>query len=114
MIIGVPPLVGGVVSSLIMSEEAEVAVLTSLSVFSIVIYVVQGFVGYPLTSIMLKREGRNYLKRYRNGENTIEKDKETNENTKKPKLKLFDKFANKYNTNFYKQFRLIIVAYLTY
>lgn len=114
MIVGVPPLVGGVVSSLIMSEEAEVAGLTSLSVFAIVIYVVQGFVGYPLTSIMLKREGRNYLKRYRNGEITVEKDKETHETTKKPKLKLFDKFPDKYNTNFFKLFRLIIVAYLAY
>lgn len=56
MIVAVPPLVGGVVSSLIMSEGAQAVGLTSLSVFAIVIYVVQGFVGYPLTSIMLKKK----------------------------------------------------------
>lgn len=114
MIVGVPPLVGGVVSSLIMSEGAQAVGLTSLSVFAVVIYVVQGFISYPLTSIMLKKEGRNYLRKYRNGEITIKKDNKVTKDTQKPKLKLFEKSPEKYNTNFFKLFRLIIVAYLAY
>ena len=55
----IPPLVGGVVSALIMSEGAANAGLTTLSVFAIVIYVMQGFAGYPLTSIVLKKEGKD-------------------------------------------------------
>lgn len=114
MIVAVPPLVGGVVSSLIMSEGAEAAGLVSLSVFAIVIYVVQGFVGYPLTSIMLKKEGRNYLRKYRNGEITIDASNEVAATAEEPKLKLFNKLPEKYNTNFFKFFRLAVVAYLAY
>lgn len=114
MIVGVPPLVGGIVSALIMSEGAQAVGLTSLSVFAVVIYVVQGFIGYPLTSIMLKREGKNYLQKYRNGEITVEAHAEVATTTKKPELKLFAKLPEKYNTNFFKLFRLSIVAYLAY
>lgn len=32
------------------------------------IYVMQGFAGYPLTAIMLQREGKTLLARYRSGE----------------------------------------------
>lgn len=62
VVVGAPPLVGGVVSSLIMSQAAAEAGLTSLSVLAILIYVMQGFVGYPLTAIMLKREGNTVLR----------------------------------------------------
>ena len=58
VIVAIPPLVGGVVSALIMSEGAANAGLATLSVFAIVIYVMQGFAGYPLTSIVLKKEGK--------------------------------------------------------
>ena len=74
MIVAIPPLVGGLVSALIMSEGAANAGLTSLSVFAIVIYVMQGFAGYPLTSIVLKKEGKKLLEQYRNGELTVKKD----------------------------------------
>ncbi len=114
MIVAVPPLVGGIVSALIMSEGAQVAGLTSLSVFAIVIYVVQGFVGYPLTSIMLKREGKNYLQKFRNGEITVEAGAVEPEAAEERKLKLFEKLPEKYNTNFFKFFRLSVVAYLAY
>ncbi len=61
VVVVAPPLVGGVVSSLIMSEAAKAAGLVSLSVLAILIYVMQGFAGYPLTSIMLKKEGGRML-----------------------------------------------------
>ena len=62
VIVAIPPLVGGVVSALIMSEGAANAGLTTLSVFAIVIYVMQGFAGYPLTSIVLKKREKNFFK----------------------------------------------------
>ena len=68
VVVAIPPLVGGVVSALIMSEGAKGAGLVTLSVFAIVIYVVQGFAGYPITSIVLKKEGERLLKLYRGGE----------------------------------------------
>jgi len=68
VIVAIPPLVGGLVSALIMSEGAANAGLTSLSVFAIVIYVMQGFAGYPITSIVLKKEGKKLLQQYRSGQ----------------------------------------------
>jgi MFS family permease len=120
IVVAVPPLVGGVVSALIMSEGAKEAGLASLSVFAIVIYVMQGFAGYPLTSIMLKKEGKRLLKQYRNGELAV-KAQETAASEiaaaseiEKTELKLFKNMPEKYNTDFFKFFRLALVAYLAY
>ncbi|MDQ0272468.1 hypothetical protein [Cytobacillus purgationiresistens] len=115
IVVAIPPLVGGIVSALIMSEAAQNAGLISLSVFAIVIYVMQGFAGYPLTSIVLKKEGKNLLKKYRNGELAVKRaDKETAASAEQPELKLFRRLPEKYNTDFFKFFRLSLVAYLAY
>ena len=75
IIVAIPPLVGGVVSALIMSEGAANAGLATLAVFAIVIYVMQGFAGYPLTSIVLKKEGKMLLEKYRKGELKVKNDR---------------------------------------
>ncbi|WP_339213490.1 hypothetical protein [Ornithinibacillus sp. FSL M8-0202] len=117
MVVAIPPLIGGLVSAIIMSDGASAAGLTSLAVFAIVIYVMQGFAGYPITSIMLKKEGKRLLQQYRNGklavtENVQAADKTTESN--ESSLKLFKNLPDKYNTEFFKFFRLIIVAFLAY
>ncbi|CAG9607013.1 hypothetical protein [Pseudoneobacillus rhizosphaerae] len=120
IVVAIPPLVGGVVSALIMSEGAKEAGLASLSVFAIVIYVMQGFAGYPLTSIMLKKEGKRLLTQYRNGQLTDEAQGKVASEiaatvaTPKVELKLFKNMPAKYNTEFFKFFRLALVAYLAY
>jgi hypothetical protein len=120
MIVAIPPLVGGVVSALIMSEGAKEAGLASLSVFAIVIYVMQGFAGYPLTSIVLKKEGKRLLKQYRNGQlvfkaqNQAAQETAAAAETVKPGLRLIEKVPEKYNTDFFKFLRLAVVSYLAY
>ncbi|WP_462408477.1 hypothetical protein [Neobacillus sp. Marseille-QA0830] len=117
MVVAVPPLVGGVVSALIMSEGAKAAGLASLSVFAIVIYVMQGFAGYPLTSIMLQKEGKRLLEKYRKGElktaGHVQASAEVAA-TAESELKLFKNLPEKYNTEFFKFFRLALVALLAY
>jgi hypothetical protein len=120
IIVAIPPLVGGVVSALIMSEGAKEAGLASLSVFAIVIYVMQGFAGYSLTSIMLKKEGKRLLTQYRNGQLAVEvQGKAAAEIAAtaapaKVELKLFKNMPEKYNTEFFKFFRLAFVGFLAY
>ncbi|MCS0670229.1 hypothetical protein [Cytobacillus firmus] len=121
VVVAIPPLVGGVVSALIMSEGAKEAGLASLSVFAIVIYVMQGFAGYPLTSIVLKKEGKRLLQQYRSGQlayNTqgraAEETAAASEAAPKPELKLFRNMPEKYNTDFFKFLRLAAVSYLAY
>jgi MFS family permease len=114
MVVAVPPLVGGVVSALIMSEGAKEAGLASLSVFAIVIYVMQGFAGYPLTSLVLKKEGKRLLTLYREGNLASAEVAAAVETTPVVELKLFKNMPAKYNTDFFKFFRLALVAYLAY
>ncbi|EPD51036.1 hypothetical protein MHH33_17130 [Paenisporosarcina sp. FSL H8-0542] len=114
IIVAIPPLVGGLVSALIMSEGAAEAGLPSLAVFAIVIYVMQGFAGYPLTSVMLKKEGKRLLQQLRNGEIDLKQVGEENEETHSRELKLFNWMPEKYNTEFFKFFRLAFVGFLAY
>lgn len=117
VIVAIPPLVGGLVSALIMSEGAANAGLTSLSVFAIVIYVMQGFAGYPITSVVLKKEGKKLLQQYRNGQlSKVEDVKAEVAATSEvaPKVKWIDKIPEKYNTEYFKFLRLAVVGYLAY
>ena len=114
IIVAIPPLVGGVVSALIMSEGAANAGLATLAVFAIVIYVMQGFAGYPLTSIVLKKEGKMLLEKYRKGE-LKEQNTGTQASVSEPReLKLFKKMPDKFNTDYFKFFRLALVGFLAY
>lgn len=109
ILVAIPPLVGGIVSSLIMSKGAADAGLIDLSVFAILIYVMQGFAGYPLTAVMLKREGRRVLAQYRNGQwkeslsvdgaNDVEVKTITSDD-EMPRL--FKKIPSHYNTSYFK------------
>ena len=114
IIVAIPPLVGGVVSALIMSEGAANAGLATLAVFAIVIYVMQGFAGYPLTSIVLKKEGKMLLEKYRKGELKV-KSVGTQTTVSEPReLKLFKWMPDKFNTDYFKFFRLAFVGFLAY
>jgi len=113
VIVAIPPLVGGIVSALIMSEGAADAGLVSLSVFAIVVYVMQGFAGYPLTSVMLKKEGERLLEKYRNGQLQMA-ESEAASTTEEMGRKFFISWPEKYNTNYFKFFRLALVGYLAY
>lgn len=68
LIIATPPLSGGVVASIIMSEAATAKGLPELAVLAVVMYVMQGFIGYPLTAFVLRLEGNSLLKKFRKGE----------------------------------------------
>lgn len=114
IVVAIPPLVGGLVSALIMSEGAADAGLPSLAVFAILIYVMQGFAGYPLTAVMLKKEGKRLLQQFRNGEINEKRVGNLDESSPVKELTLFNWMPEKYNTEFFKFFRLAFVGYLAY
>lgn len=70
IIAGLPPLTGGIVAATMMQAAAQELGLEKVAVLAICMYVCQGFAGYPLTAVMLKKEGNRLLKAYRNGEMT--------------------------------------------
>jgi len=118
-IVTIPPLVGGIVSAIIMSKGAASAGLVDLSVFAILIYVMQGFAGYPLTAIMLQREGKRVLSLYRSGAwpqavVTAETSAVAAHPSADVMPRLFKRFPAHYNTSYFKFLRLAAVGYLAY
>ncbi len=67
VIAGLPPLTGGIVAATMMQTAAAEKGLMAASVFAITMYCVQGFAGYPITSVCLKREGERLIKEFREG-----------------------------------------------
>lgn len=67
VITGLPPLAGGIVATTMMQKVAQDAGLPVAAVFAISMYCIQGFAGYPLTAICLKREAQKLLKEAREG-----------------------------------------------
>lgn len=101
VVIGTPPLSGGLVAAIMMTEAAAGKGLVELSVLATVIYVVQGFVGYPLTALCLKAEGNRLMGIYRQGGTELEKilPKKADEGEVKQK-RLVPPLPEKYQTVF--------------
>lgn len=110
VVVATPPLVGGVVASLIMSQAAADAGLQALSVLAILIYVMQGFAGYPLTAIMLKREGRRVLDLHRAGRWQGAAPVAESADAPMPP-RLFARLPAAYDTVYFKMLRLGVVAF---
>lgn len=112
-IVGAPPLTGGIVAAILMKDAATAAGDTNLAVVAILVYVVQGFVGYPLTAVLLKKEGNRLLAGYRKGERELIYDKKAEaELSKKSKLRIIPPLPEKYDTTYMALMRLGLVAWL--
>jgi Na+/glutamate symporter len=121
IIVAIPPLVGGIVSAIIMAKGATDAGLDNLAVFAIIIYVMQGFIGYPLTSIMLKREGRKVLQKYHAGTWSSKEDAKASLESKEevttdenPMPHLFASIPARYNSSYFIFLRIATVGFLAY
>lgn len=62
-----PPIAGGVIAGIQMGQTAASIGQPELQILASLLVVVQGFVGYPIASYVLKREGQNILTAYRQG-----------------------------------------------
>jgi len=114
VVISTPPLTGGIVAALMMQNAAMEKGLVELSVLAIVMYVTQGFFGYPLTAIALKREGRRLLAAFRKGEIKAEiatSNGPSDAPQKRSKLQIIPEIPPKYRTTYMYLFKLGIVAW---
>jgi len=69
--IAAPPLTGGFVAALMMKQTASAMGNEYLGLLAIAVYILQGFAGFPLTNICLRKESARVLKLYRSGEITM-------------------------------------------
>lgn len=110
-IIATPPLTGGLVASIMMADAATAKGLNDLAVLAILVYVAQGFAGYPLTSILLRKEGNKLLSDFRSGKVKSSAKSEVEETTKEEsKLRIIPKLPEKYDTTYMVLLRVAIVA----
>ena len=118
VIAGLPPLTGGIVAATMMQTAAMEKGLITAAVLAIAMYAVQGFVGYPLTAICLKLEGRRLLASYRRGE--MKGESEANTEMKEGaadaaisgKMRIFPEIPEKYSTTALILAKLMFSAYL--
>lgn len=92
-IVAAPPISGGVIAGIRMSEAAEAIGRQDLQIMATLLIVVQGFVGYPLASVCLTRVGKKVLSEYRSG--NIKLQEETKE-VEVEKKKIFPPTPKKY------------------
>ncbi|MGI6143689.1 MAG: hypothetical protein ACOYEK_07550 [bacterium] len=119
VVAGLPPLTGGIVAAVMMSEAAMAKGLTAAAVLAIAMYAVQGFVGYPLTAVMLKKEGRKLLADFRGGRYEMAAAGEVDESAgnmkveEEPRRKLIPPMPEKYSTTAFILGKLAISAYIS-
>lgn len=98
--VATPPLTGGLVSAIIM--QAAVKGDEYLTVLAMAMYVLQGFVGFPLINVCLKIEGKNILGKFRTG--TLDMKQYSINNTDKTakvsKFRIFPETPKKYQTDY--------------
>jgi len=115
IIIATPPLTGGIVAALMMNQAAIAKGLTKLAVLAIVMYVMQGFVGYPLTALALKKEGIRLLNIYRNDKEGLAKlnsqQVSNGKSEEKNKLQFIPSLDKKYQTTFLLLTKTALVAW---
>jgi hypothetical protein len=81
VVAGTGALSGGTISVLIVQEAALGVGLTNLAVFPVLIAALQGLIGFPLTSLLLRREAARIKAEYRAGnlDEAVVEDPETTE-----------------------------------
>lgn len=111
-----PPISGGVVAAIIMGEAAQAQGLETIMIFTTLLVVVQGFFGYPVASIMLKKEANRLSKLFK--ENKLSsQNKISNEiaatatlDNEKPKHKIIPPLPKELQTSFILLAKLGLVA----
>ena len=70
-LVAAPPIAGGVIAGLLMSDAATAIGAPDLAILATILVVIQGFVGYPVASLALKKEARLISQIYHAGEITL-------------------------------------------
>ena len=112
VVAGTPPLTGGVVASILMSKAAADKGLTSISVLATCMYIMQGFIGYPISAYCLKKEAKRVLGLYKNGNKKELIKTEASTETVTEKRKLIPPLPKKYQTPYVILMKLGLIAWI--
>lgn len=108
-----PPLTGGIVAALLMSEGLKAKGIMNLAALPIAMFITHSFFGYPLTSWCLKREGRRLIENFRkNGPDEKALGESREVSAEGQKKKLIPPLTEEYKTTSMILFKVMIVAIL--
>lgn len=93
-----PPITGGIVAAILMSEAATAKGMPLVAVLAISTYIMQGFFGYPLTALTLKSEAKRLVTLVRNGEVDLKKHYAAQGESKKSKWEIFPRIPEEYES----------------
>jgi hypothetical protein len=113
MVAGTPPLTGGVVAALLMSDAATKQGLDVVAVFVVSVYIMQGFVGYPITAYCLRKEAKRVIGEFNGLDKTAYKAAVETAATVQGglKKKLIPELPEKYQTPYFIILKLALVAW---
>lgn len=114
-IVAIPPLTGGGIATILMSDAAAAAGMAELAMLASIIYIMQGFVGFPLTSFMLRRAGQKLLTGFRSGDMLLAgnaKENKPKQVEKKTRKTFNDMVPEKYKVPSYYLAKLALLALL--
>lgn len=115
VVAAVPPLTGGLVSALLMTNGLKAQGITALVALPVSMFVIHSVIGYPLTAVMLKQEGKRLVTQFHNNGEQLDpnlpKFKESNKPQKIEK-QIFNLPAE-YQTSAFIMARVAIVALLS-
>ncbi|WP_291637102.1 hypothetical protein [Clostridium sp.] len=112
VVAGTPPLTGGIVASILMSQAATDKGLVSIAVLATCMYIMQGFVGYPISAFCLKKEAKRILNIYNTGGKEAKISKDLAAATTSQKKKLIPPFPIEFQTPYVILLKLGFVGWL--
>ncbi|WP_125760961.1 hypothetical protein [Companilactobacillus hulinensis] len=72
VVAAIPPLTGGLVAALLMTNGLKTAGITSLVALPVSMFILHSFIGYPLTSLLLRKEGHRLAEEFRSGKGKLD------------------------------------------
>lgn len=111
-LVAAPPVSGGAIAGIQMTEAANALGRGDLAILASLLVVVQGFVGYPLASIFLKKEAASIKNKFIAGEITAPKETDTEDENNKKKKRLLKKVPKAFETDNYFLAKTALVALL--
>lgn len=115
VVAAVPPLTGGLVAALLMTDGLKTAGITTLVALPVSMFITHSLIGYPITSMMLKKESQRLINKFRTESITLDpnRQKMTMNGTNSASEKRIFGLPDDYQTSAFILVRVALVALLS-
>lgn len=114
VVAAVPPLTGGLVAALLMTNGLKAAGITALVSLPVSMFITHTLIGYPLTGWLLKKEDQRLIKEFHAGNITMTGQFSQKAQEEEQRQRQWAKVPKAYHTSAFILFKLGVVAVLSY